>query len=253
MDGDVRVKLSNVSVARGRTEVLLDVDLELGAGVTVLLGPNGAGKTTLLSALVGLLPVKHGRIEFLSDGGEPVPGADVRRSLGFVPQEGTLPRGAALADVVAYAAWLQRVPAGRREAAVAEALDAMRLTDRARSPVNRLSGGMRRRGLLACAIVHKPALLICDEPAVGLDPAEQHAFRALVREQGEHRTVLLSTHILDEAAEVADTLVVLAEGRIRFAGQAGELIQSGDEPAPVERTRALEEAYMRLAGAGEGW
>jgi ABC-type multidrug transport system ATPase subunit len=66
--------------------------------------------------------------------------------------------------------------------------------------------------------------------------------------------VLLSTHILDEAAAVADTLVVLADGRIRFAGDASELIQSGDEPAPVERTRALEEAYMRLAGgAGEGW
>src|SRR4051794_13347553 len=179
MEGEMRVKLSDVSVNRGRAEVLHDVDLELGTGVTVLLGPNGAGKTTLLSALVGLLALRRGQIEFVAAGGAPLPEADVRRSLGFVPQEGTLPRGAALADVVEYAAWLQRVPVGERERAVADGLAAMRLSDRADWPVNRLSGGMRRRALLACAIVHRPALLVCDEPAVGLDPAEQRAFREL--------------------------------------------------------------------------
>jgi ABC-type multidrug transport system ATPase subunit len=251
----VRVNLTNVSVARGRTEVLHDVTLELGSGVTVLLGPNGAGKTTLLSALVGLLPLRGGQIEFRSQAGAALGGRELRRHVGFVPQAGTLPRGAALADVVAYAAWLQRVPSSERAGAVANALAAMRLSDRARTAVQRLSGGMQRRGLLACAIVHRPALLVCDEPAVGLDPEEQQAFRRLVREQGEHRTVLLSTHILDEAAAVADTLIVLADGRIQFAGPASALIESvDDESVAAERTRKLEVAYLRLAsGAGERW
>jgi ABC-2 type transport system ATP-binding protein len=239
----VQVALHDVSVRRGRDVILHGVDLELRPGVTVLLGPNGAGKTTLLSALVGLLEVSHGRLEFGLDG------QDVRRSLGFVPQEGTLPRGAALADVVGYAAWLQRVPRAQREEAVGAALAAMRLGDRARTPVHKLSGGMRRRALLACAIVHRPELLVLDEPTVGLDPEEQSEFRRLVREQGDDRIVVLSTHILDEAAEVADELVLLVAGRIAYAGPLDDLLADLPGAEGMDRTRALELAYLRHTSA----
>ena len=238
----MHVTLTDVSVKRGREPVLHGIDLELHPGVTVLLGPNGAGKTTLLSALVGLLEVSEGRMEFGLDG------ASVRRTLGYVPQEGSLPRGAALADVVGYAAWLQRVPRGRRDAAVAEALAAMRLGDRARTPVHKLSGGMRRRALLACAIVHRPELLVLDEPTVGLDPEEQGEFRRLVREQGADRIVLLSTHILDEAAEVADQLVLVARGQVAYAGTLDALLADLPQAAGQDRTRALELAYLHHVG-----
>ena len=146
---------------------------------------------------------------------------------------------------MAYAAWLQRVPGSERAAAVVAALAAMRLSERARTPVHRLSGGMRRRALLACAIVHRPQLLVLDEPTTGLDPEEQRAFRALVRGQGERRIVLVSTHILDEAAEVADTLVVLRAGDVVFAGPLEQLVGGAQD-----RTRALEAAYLRLVGHG---
>jgi ABC-2 type transport system ATP-binding protein len=239
----MRARLTNVSVSRGRTRVLHDVDLEIGRGVTVLLGPNGAGKSTLFGALVGLLPVESGELGFADDEGAALARAAARRRLGYMPQDGELPRGVPLERVVEYAAWLQRVPGSERSPAVADALTAVRLADRARTPVQQLSGGMRRRALLACALVHRPALMVLDEPAAGLDPAEQHAFRELLREQASERTILMSTHILGEAAAVADELVVLVEGRIRFAGPARDLVPGAGAPAGEE----LERAYLELA------
>jgi ABC-2 type transport system ATP-binding protein len=229
--------------ARGRKRVLHDVDLDVGPGVNVLLGPNGAGKSTLFAALVGLLPVQSGTLGFVADDGSPVDRKTARRSLGYMPQEGSVPRGVALERIVGYAAWLHRVPSAERHDAVAEALRATRLTEQAGTPAQHLSGGMKRRAQLACALVHRPALMVLDEPAVGLDPAEQHAFRELLREQAVERTVLLSTHILDEAAAVADVLLVLVEGTIRFAGPAADLVRGAGEAG----TRELERAYLELA------
>ncbi|MGH2841789.1 MAG: ATP-binding cassette domain-containing protein, partial [Solirubrobacteraceae bacterium] len=180
----MEVRVRNVTVVRGGATVLHGVDLHLGRGVTVLLGPNGAGKSTLIGALVGLIALDGGSLEFYGDDGSAGGDRALRAQIGYVPQEISLPAGVALADVVAYAAWLQRVPGRDGPERVAAALAAVRLTDVAGKPVNRLSGGMRRRAMLACAIVHHPALLVCDEPTAGLDPEEQSAFRALVREQG---------------------------------------------------------------------
>jgi ABC-2 type transport system ATP-binding protein len=250
----VEVRLRNVVVARGDTTVLHGIDLDLGDGVTVLLGPNGAGKSTLIGALVGLLALDDGALEFDAGDRSARGRAALRAKIGYVPQEIALPAGAALGDVVAYAAWLQRVPRRERHARVVNALEAVRLGDLARKPVNRLSGGMRRRAMLACAIVHRPALLVCDEPTAGLDPEEQHAFRALVAEQGQQRTVLVCTHVLDEAAAIADLLVVLVEGRVRFSGQLDELIATvaDGQVDRGDRVRGLERAYLRLVhGDGE--
>lgn len=239
------VRLRNAVVSRGGTTVLRDIDLELAGGVTVLLGPNGAGKSTLIEALVGLIALDDGTLDFA---GATNGSRSLRAQIGYVPQEIALPSGVALADVVSYAAWLQRV--GRRELAdrTADALEAVRLGDRARTRVDRLSGGMRRRAMLACAIVHGPALLVCDEPTAGLDPEEQQAFRALVAEQGRERTVLVCTHVLDEAAAIADLLAVLVGGKIRFRGTLDELLATvadGDHP-PEDRVRELERAYLRI-------
>ncbi len=126
-----------------------------GRGVTVLLGPNGAGKSTLICALVGLLALEVGSLEFDGAGTARRNGA-LRELIGYVPQEISLPAGAALRDVVAYAAWLQRIGRRERDDRVAAALAAVRLSEQARTPVGRLSGGMRRRAMLACAIVHGP-------------------------------------------------------------------------------------------------
>jgi len=244
----VEVRLRNAVVARGGTTVLHDVDLDLHDGVTVLLGPNGAGKSTLISALVGLLALEDGTLEFDGDHATARRGRALRAAIGYVPQEIALPAGVALGEVVAYAAWLQRVPRRERTGHVAAALDAVRLGDRAREPVNRLSGGMRRRAMLACAIVHRPALLVCDEPTAGLDPEEQVAFRALVAQQGRQRTVLVCTHVLDEAAAIADVLVVLVDGRVRFSGPLDDLVATLAKGKIDEgdRVRGLERAYLRL-------
>ena len=247
----MRVELDHLAVDRSRQAVLHDVSVGFGTGVTVLLGPNGAGKSTLLGALVGLVPVRSGTIRFTASSGEVLDDRRVRRSLGYVPKEAPLPDVVALQDVVEYAAWLQRVPSSERAGAAGQALAAVRLADRAGTPVNRLSGGMRRRALLACAVVHEPDLLICDEPTVGLDPEEQHAFRTLVREQGERRAVVLSTHILDEASAVADELVVLAEGRIAFTGGLDDFVARAPDQGG-DRVQTLEQAYLQVVGRADG-
>jgi ABC-2 type transport system ATP-binding protein len=243
----VEVRLRNAVVERGGTTVLRGVDLNLDRGVTVLLGPNGAGKSTLIGALVGLLELASGSLEFAGAGD-----GELRALIGYVPQEIALPEGAALRDVVSYAAWLQRIGQRERTERVAAALAAVRLTDQARTQVNRLSGGMRRRAMLACAIVHGPALLVCDEPTAGLDPEEQRAFRELVREQGRERTLLVCTHVLDEARAIADVVTVLVDGEVRFRGSLDDLVATGPDPAgeSEDRVQGIEAAYLRLVHSG---
>lgn len=231
------ITVTGLSVVRARTRVLRDVNFVLERGVTVVLGPNGAGKTSLFRVLVGLDRAAAGTIARSESGGR----------LGFVPQDVELPPGVALADAVLYAAWLQRVPRAERGRAVAAALEATRLQARSRERCDRLSGGMRRRAALACALVHEPDVLVLDEPAVGLDPAEQEAFRELVREQGARAAVVMSTHVLEEAAAVADRLIVLAGGIVAYSGNVEGLGADADQVG-VDRLRA---GYLRLVGAAD--
>lgn len=228
------LQLTEVAIARRRRRILDDVTLTMGRGVTVVLGPNGAGKTSLFRVIVGLDRPAAGTVRYAAG-----------TRLGFVPQELELPASAPVGDTLAYAAWLQRVGRRDRDAAVTRALEAVRLVDRRNERCDRLSGGMRRRVALGCALVHDPGVLVLDEPSVGLDPAEQEAFRQLVRAQGETRAVVLSTHVLDEAAAVADRVVVLAQGRVAYAG-ALDGLASGAHGSDVERLRT---GYLALAGA----
>lgn len=240
------LRVSGLRVRRSGRDVIDDVHFTIGEGVTVILGPNGAGKSTLLGALVGLIPIRSGAVELGS-----VMGADrvPERGLGFVPQDTELPSGVRLRDAVEYAAWLQRVPARGRRAAVTEALRAVRLQDRADVRVGRLSGGMRRRAQIAMALVHDPQLLVCDEPSVGLDPEEQAAFRDVMRANGAGRRIVISTHILDDAVVLADKLLVLADGRIAFDGTVDGLVATAGESNVGDRTRELERAYVALLAA----
>jgi ABC-2 type transport system ATP-binding protein len=241
-----RLSVEGVAVRRRGREVLRGVSLEVRAGeIFGLLGPNGAGKSTLFAILAGLLAPDTGR--FLLDGVEIAPGARVLRArAGIVFQESALDIKLTPAENLRLAAALHRVPRAEARARIRVLLEQAGLAPRAHEPAERLSGGLRRRLELARALVHRPALLMMDEPTAGLDAAAFRAFweamEALRRE--DRVTIVLTTHRPDEA-ERCDRLAVLSRGRIVAceppdalrARVAGDLVVvEADDPEAVART-----------------
>lgn len=201
----------------GDRTALAGADLTANRGeVLVLLGPNGAGKTTLLRALAGRVRLDAGQIRI--SGGSPETRA-VRRRVGFVPQSialwGRLPVRTNL-EILGRLAGLSRRDVG---SAVTDALEWSGLADRAGEAVGALSGGMQRRINIAAGTLHRPDLLLLDEPAVGLDPvARQSVHRVLERLRDRGMGLILTTHDLVEAEALADRVAVLAGGVVRAAG-----------------------------------
>ncbi|NKY13006.1 ATP-binding cassette domain-containing protein [Streptomyces somaliensis DSM 40738] len=205
--------------------VALDgVHVDFRSGTTALLGPNGAGKTTLLSLLSTARRPHEGTVSLL---GEPVGGRvrvrRVRERIGVLPQSfGYYPRFT-VREFVEYAAWLRRVPGGRRRERTREALRLVELEKHADRRMGELSGGMLRRAGIAQAVVNEPALVLLDEPTVGLDPAQRVGFRRLIKDLGERSAVVMSTHLAEDVAHVCDRVHVLLDGRVRFTGSIRDL------------------------------
>jgi ABC-2 type transport system ATP-binding protein len=220
----MRVTIENVSYSYRRKPALKEVSWALDGGVTGLLGPNGAGKTTLLSLLVTLLKPKTGRISLGDhDLGTTSGRAEVRRLLGFVPQRFSLASEMTVEDTVAYAAWVHGVSDRDCTKAASRAIDEVGLTDERAHPVRALSGGERQRLGLAAALAHDPAVLILDEPTVGLDPGQRLKMRQRIADIGKERTVLISSHLLEDIEHLCGRVGVLAQGRMVFDGDINEL------------------------------
>ena len=211
----------------GRLQALDGVDLALEGGLITLLGPNGSGKTTLLRCLA-TIDVAEGD-SVLIDGMNPRHESDrieIRRRLGYQPQQPGLARSARVFDVIDYLAVLKGHHDERdRRHLVYHSLDLVGLTDRAGDRVGDLSGGMVRRLELAQAVLGGPSLLLLDEPAAGLDPDERFRLREIVAARRHQATVVVSTHLTDEAA-IGDSVLVLIGGRLRFAGRPSALAAS---------------------------
>ncbi|MFG2749112.1 ATP-binding cassette domain-containing protein [Streptomyces xanthophaeus] len=213
------------ATVRYKTVVALDgVSAGFASGTTALLGPNGAGKTTLLSLLSTARTPHAGTVSLLgerSDGRART--RRLRERIGVLPQSfGYYPRFT-VEEFVEYAAWLRKVPAGERRARTREALRLVELEKYAGRRMGELSGGMLRRAGIAQAVVNRPALVLLDEPTVGLDPAQRIGFRTLIRDLGQRSAVVMSTHLAEDVAHVCDRVSVLLEGRVRFTGTAAEL------------------------------
>ncbi|WP_312865089.1 ATP-binding cassette domain-containing protein [Saccharothrix tamanrassetensis] len=218
--------------------MLSGVDWVVGTGVTGLLGPNGAGKTTLLSLLVGLEKPDSGVLRF--------EGA-TSGAIGFVPQRFSLVGGMRVLDTVAYAAWVNGVDRVDCAVAAVRALAAVRLDDLAAARVRTLSGGQRQRLGVAAALAHEPDLLVLDEPTVGLDPAQRMRLREVIADIGRTRTVLLSTHLIEDISHLCQRVGVLAEGRLVFDGTEAELTDLVDStPSPGVLGSPFERAYHAL-------
>jgi lipooligosaccharide transport system ATP-binding protein len=235
------------------------LDLEVPEGICLgLLGPNGAGKSTTMRLLTGQAIPDAGELRVL--GYElPAESKTARAEMGVVPQLDNLDVDVTVEDNLAIFARLYRVP--DVGAAVDKALDLARLRDRRRDAVDELSGGMRRRLLLARGLVHEPKLILLDEPTVGLDPQIRTQLWTLIDDLRAHgTTILMSTHYIEEAERLADEVAVMTAGKIISRGRPVELIaeHAGTHTAevygPPERlaeVRALAESeglLVRPAG-----
>jgi ABC-type multidrug transport system ATPase subunit len=201
------------------------LDLEVPSGTCLgLLGPNGAGKSTTMRLLTAQAMADEGSIEVL---GFPVPRESkrARAAMGVVPQQDNLDEELTARENLEVFAHLYRVPRANRRAAVDAALELAHLTERQLTRVDDLSGGMRRRLLIARGLVHTPRLVLLDEPTVGLDPQVRAELWGLIdglRASGT--TVLMSTHYIEEAERLADSCALMSHGKVIAGGGPAELV-----------------------------
>src|SRR5215831_15608576 len=201
-------------VYRGKVEALRGVDLEIGPGMFGLLGPNGAGKTTLMRILAGILLPTGGTVtvgghDLRTESGRKA----VKRLLGYLPQELGVYPDLSAREFLDYIAILKGLDDSKaRKARVSALLQTVGLADVADRKLKTFSGGMKRRAGIAQALLNDPRLLIVDEPTAGLDPEERIRFRNLLAELGGDRTVLLSTHIVEDIAQTSRDLAVMHLG-----------------------------------------
>ena len=199
------------------------VSTRLTPGVYGLLGANGAGKTTLMRIVCDVLRPTSGEIRF--DGRDVrLLGDEYRARLGYLPQDfGYYPDFSAL-DFMCYLAALKGLDRRAARRRSLELLETVGLADVARQKVRTFSGGMKQRLGIAQAVLNDPAVLVLDEPTAGLDPEERMRFRTLIATLGADRTVILSTHILDDVAQTCPYVCVLRSGRLRYDGATAGLI-----------------------------
>lgn len=216
----------------GRIPAVREVTLDVARGQVVgLLGTNGAGKTTTIRMIAGFLPPDAGwaRIE-----GYDTLGRESRRRLGYLPESAPLYAEMRTRDYLTYRATLQGLRGRPRAAAVERVIERCWLRQVRHKRVGHLSKGYRQRVGLAAALVHDPPVLILDEPTNGLDPSQIHRMRDLVRELGEDRAVLVSSHILPEVESMCDRVVIMARGRVRADATPGELAARGGGAYVIE-------------------
>lgn len=229
------IEVSHLSKAYGALQALDDVSFAIRQGEIVgLLGPNGAGKTTLIKILTGYLQPDAGVVYI--DGLDVLEQTEaVQARLGYLPENAPMYPELSVQAYLKLMADLRLVPVGERQARIAEAVYATGLEDRMTQPIGQLSKGYRQRVGLAQALLHKPKLLILDEPTVGLDPTQIVEIRRLIQRLAEHSTILFSSHILSEVEALCDRVLMLMNGRLRADALTGELAASGEAVLVLEK------------------
>src|SRR6266436_5129249 len=212
-------------VYRGGIHALNDVDLSIPSGMYGLLGPNGAGKTTLMRILAGILRPTSGSLQVGEHDGDTERGRTaIKRILGYLPQDLGMYLDLSAREFLDYIGILKGMDERKiRQKRVGELLEVVSLTNVANRKLKTFSGGMKRRIGIAQALLNNPKLLIVDEPTAGLDPEERIRFRNLLSELAGDRTVLLSTHIVEDIAQTCRNLAIMNNGYVIFQGTTADL------------------------------
>lgn len=227
------IEVKSASFHYKKIKAVDDLSLVVPQGISFgLLGPNGSGKTTLIRLLVGLLKAKSGTVRTLGH----LPSRRLSRFVGYMPQLSSLYNELSIYQNVDFFARIYGVRGkAKRHTLVEEAIRLVDLWERRRDSVHKLSGGMKQRVSLACAVVHRPQLLFLDEPTVGVDPALRVTFWEYFRSLTQKGvTIVISSHTMDDAAH-CDRLIFMRQGRLIAQGSPDELVRAtGDPKANLE-------------------
>lgn len=215
------IEINNLSKRFRKKMVLNAVTAQLGTGVYGLLGPNGAGKTTLLRCITDIYTDYQGEICF--DGKSLRANREILCEIGYLPQKFDLFKELTLLEMMQYFASLKRIDRQRQAAEIDRVLELVHLADQQKTRCGALSGGMIRRVGIAQAIMGDPSILIVDEPTAGLDPEERIRFKNVLAALGGERTILLSTHIVEDVEALCDRIIIMNNGGFLYNTSAEEV------------------------------
>lgn len=221
------IKINDLTVTfKNKVTAINHADLEIPNGVFGLLGENGAGKTTLMRVLTTVLTPTSGTVSMdgilYCEGNYP----KIQRRIGYLPQEIDLYPGLTVQECLEYMGDLAGVPKEECRKRIQYYLEKTSLTEHRKKKMKQLSGGMKRRVGLVQALLNEPKFLIVDEPTTGLDPEERIRIRNLLVDFSENRTVLFSTHVVEDLAAVCNRLAVMKKGQFLYAGSMKELVRA---------------------------
>lgn len=219
------IDISHVSKTFGGTKAVDDVSFGIKAGEVVgLLGPNGAGKTTTMRIMTGYLTADSGRVT-VNETDVYKNSVEAAKQIGYMPENNPLYKDMRVGEVLEFAADLRNINGTERRMALDFAVGSVDISGVYNRLVGELSKGFRQRVGLAVALLHKPAILILDEPTEGLDPNQRGDIRILIKQLAKNHTIVISTHVMAEVEAVCNRLIVMNEGRLVADGSAAKLIR----------------------------
>ena len=245
--------ITNLNAYYGKKCALHDVNLELKNGLYGLIGPNGAGKTTLMKILTTMKRPDEGEVFW---NGENIykMGVAYRSLIGYVPQEDASYPFFTVEEFLNYIAALQNVKGAEAKKRIDEAMVKTECQSYRDQKLKSLSGGMRRRTMIASALIGNPSLLIMDEPSAGLDPYQREQLMRVIQTLAEERIVLYSTHIMSDLEWHARELILLKQGSVIAKGSRGEIIEGckfDNTSWAADRNATLEDVYVYYFGTFE--
>lgn len=216
------VEIKGISKFFGKRQVLHDVSFSLPKNeITAFLGVNGAGKTTTMNIITGVLAADSGKVFINGADLEDNP-VEAKRAIGYLPENNPLYSDMYVREYIEYAARIY-IPKGDIKSRVSDIVERVGLTSEYNKKIRTLSQGNKQRVGLAQALIHNPDILILDEPSNGLDPVQQQKINNLIKELGQSKTILFSSHRLDDVSDVASRYLVINEGYLVFDETSGNI------------------------------
>lgn len=235
------IKVNNLTKSFGNIKAVDNLSFEVQKGDVVgFLGPNGAGKTTTMRLIAGFYSPDQGNITI-----------ETQKHIGYMPENNPLYKDMLVSEILNFSADLKRIPKQERKTAFDFAIKSVAIEDVFYRPINELSKGYKQRVGIALALLHKPQIFIMDEPTEGLDPNQRTEIRALIRNLARDRTIIMTTHVMQEAQAVCNRLIIINQGKLVADGTSEELSQAAQKEKVIifeAEGEGIELGLRNLAG-----